>query len=46
MSRETIYNNDMEIKELKAKDKALLVFDFISRTLYSSLFTPSKEKDG
>jgi len=46
MSRETICNNNVETKELNAKEKALLVFDLISRTLYSSLFTPSKEKDG
>jgi hypothetical protein len=44
MSREAIYNNNREAEDLKAK--ALLVYDLISRTLYSSLFSPSKEKDG
>jgi hypothetical protein len=43
MTRETMYNENIE-QNMKAK--ALLVFDLISRTLYSSLFSQSQEKDG
>ncbi|MCX6736367.1 MAG: hypothetical protein NTZ13_04765 [Candidatus Parcubacteria bacterium] len=44
MSRESIYANMAETGDLKGK--ALLVFDLISRTLYTSLLSSSKEKDG
>ncbi len=44
MSRESTYANMAETGELKGK--ALLVFDLISRTLYTSLLSPSTKKGG
>ncbi|MCX6739096.1 MAG: hypothetical protein NT098_03530 [Candidatus Parcubacteria bacterium] len=48
MSRESIYANMAETGDLK--EKALLVFDLISRTLYTSLISSSaknnKKKNG
>ncbi len=44
MFTESTFNNVSKTEEMK--EKALLVFDLISRTLYTSVFTQKDEKDG
>lgn len=45
MSRETLYSKGVEGADA-LKEKALLVFDLISRTLYRSRFSPGDKNDG